>query len=98
MGVELRDRTDDAARVFADVLRMDARVALSGAHHERPFASGFVDVVIAAVNQWTPAMDPALLLPSPLLGTVVGSRREDLPVPCSFTSIKVRSGTGSLFV
>ncbi|MBO8148655.1 ABC transporter permease [Rhodococcus erythropolis] len=29
-------------------------------------------VVIAAVNQWTPVMDPALLLPSPLLGTVVG--------------------------
>lgn len=29
-------------------------------------------VVIAAVNEWTPVMDPSLLLPSPLLGTVVG--------------------------
>lgn len=29
-------------------------------------------VVIAAVNEWTPVMDPSLLLPSPLLGTIVG--------------------------
>ncbi|NMM91243.1 hypothetical protein B2J88_44245 [Rhodococcus sp. SRB_17] len=29
-------------------------------------------VVISVVNEWTPVMDPSLLLPSPLLGTVVG--------------------------